>query len=389
MDMEIAIVVVAYNRVGSMSRLLSSLEKASYPAGKNIPLIISVDKSNTDVVERYADDFQWQFGEKIVDKHDVNLGLRPHMLSLGKWFDKYDAIIVLEDDVVVSPCFFPYSMQTVKRYSDNDSIAGISLYSFKVNYQTGTPFEPLKNEHDVFFMNCAMSWGEVWMRNSWLKFYDWYLKNQDFKKSDHLPPAICAWNDKSWLKYHTKYCIEENKYFVFPYVSLTTNYGDAGIHNNGSGNTIYQVVWQNGDKKTFSLPELDSDAIRYDGFFENLALYNIIEYPVQDVCIDLQNGKKNSMKCRYWLTTQLENYKIVKSYGLNYRPIEANILLNNEGSTIFLYDTSIEEKNQVRCTRQSKLYPYHLSNIFLFIREYGYCNTIKDFLSLLKNKLGV
>ena len=71
MDMEIAIVVVAYNRVGSMSRLLYSLEKASYPAGKNIPLIISVDKSNTDVVERYADDFRWQFGEKIVDKLDT------------------------------------------------------------------------------------------------------------------------------------------------------------------------------------------------------------------------------------------------------------------------------------------------------------------------------
>lgn len=57
----IAIVTVAYNRVKSLSRLLNSLLCADID---NAPLIISIDKSNTNEVERYANDFIWPYGEK-------------------------------------------------------------------------------------------------------------------------------------------------------------------------------------------------------------------------------------------------------------------------------------------------------------------------------------
>ena len=196
--MNIAIVTVAYNRVDSLSRLLSLLDGAYYE-DNNVTLIISVDKSKTDVVERFADDYQWKHGEKIVDKHDKNLGLRPHMMSLGKWFDRFDALVILEDDIVVSPNFYNYACQTVAKYSVCPDIAGISLYGFSVNYQMGIPFEPVKDEHDAYFMQCAMSWGEIWMRDSWQKFYDWYLQHQDFSVIPELPQRICSWNQKSWL----------------------------------------------------------------------------------------------------------------------------------------------------------------------------------------------
>lgn len=385
--MEIAIVIVAYNRLKSVSRLLESLQKANYPEGMNIPLIISVDKSDTDIVEKYAEDYSWPFGEKIVDKHSENMGLRPHMLSLGKWFERFDSIIVLEDDVVVSRSFFYYSLQTIEKYYDNDSIAGISLYNFSVNYQTGIPFEPIKNEYDVYLMNCAMSWGEVWMRKSWLKFYNWYLNHKDFPKMKHLPYAICSWNDKSWLKYHTRYCIEENKYFVYPYVALSTNCGDAGVHNDGSSNTVYQVVQQQGNKQRFILPENISDCVIYDGFFENKELYHLMDVPSEDICIDLQGGKKNNIGCRFWLTLERRDYKIVKSYGLNYRPIDANVMLDNEGDSIFLYDTQQRTKNKRQNSYRSKLYPYYLSNMFVFIKRYGYRETIKDIIAFAKQKV--
>ena len=49
----------------------------------------------------YADSYEWKHGNKIVDKHETNLGLRDHMLSLGKWFEFFDAIIVLEGGEIV------------------------------------------------------------------------------------------------------------------------------------------------------------------------------------------------------------------------------------------------------------------------------------------------
>lgn len=381
----IAIVAVAYNRVDSLSRLLNSLDLAYYE--EDVTLIISVDKSNTDIVERFADNYKWKHGEKIVDKHEKNLGLRSHMMSLGKWFDRFYAIVVLEDDIVVSPNFYTYTKQTVEKYHVCPNIAGISLYGFSINYQIGLPFQPVKDEHDVYFMNCAMSWGEVWMRDSWKKFYEWYLSHQDFPMMKHLPRSICLWNQKSWLKYHTRYCIEENKYFVYPYASLSTNFGDAGEHSDGTSNTIYQVPMQCGKKTSFLLPDFDSKAVFYDGFFENIELYNVLGYTPDELCIDLQGEWHNRLNKRYWLTTEVEDYKIVRLFGLNYRPIDLNVLNNNEGNQIFLYDTTVAVKNPNKKNRKSFLYRYHLNNMFYFVRSYGFGYALKDFVEVIKRRL--
>ena len=40
---------------------------------------------------------------------------------------------VLEDDIVVSPGYYQYMKQAVEYYKDNADIAGISLYSHKMN----------------------------------------------------------------------------------------------------------------------------------------------------------------------------------------------------------------------------------------------------------------
>ena len=61
--MKIAIVTVGYNRVDSLSRLLASLNNANY-SNDEVTLVISVDKSNTNIVEEFADSFLWKYGKK-------------------------------------------------------------------------------------------------------------------------------------------------------------------------------------------------------------------------------------------------------------------------------------------------------------------------------------
>lgn len=382
--MEIAVVAVAYNRVDSLSRLISSLERSYYPEDKNVTLIVSIDKSNTDVVEKYAESYHWPYGDKIIDKHEKNLGLREHMLSLGKWFEKFDAIVVLEDDIVVSPNFYTYTCQSVEKYYCSEVIAGISLYSFGVNYQTGQPFVPVKDEHDAYFMNCAMSWGEVWMRDSWKKFYDWYLCHQDFPVTPQLPYTICSWGKKSWLKYHTRYCIEENKFFVHPYASLTTNYGDAGEHSAGS--TIFQVPLQFGKVMNYHLPDVNGHAIHYDGFFENKQLCEILGYSEDDLCIDLQGGNHNKLNKRYWLTLQVTDYYVAQSFGLYYRPIEMNVILKAPGKQVFLYDTQNTAVSKTKVNSDVMLYRYNINSMFFFVRKYGFINLLKDTIIAFKQR---
>lgn len=387
MNRTIALVAVGYNRVDSITRLLNSLNQAYYDEA--IDLIISIDKSETEAVENYADIFTWKHGNKIVDKHDANLGLRNHMMSLSKWFDKYNSIVVLEDDIVVSANFYSYVKQTTAKYIGNQDIAGISLYSFSINYQTYNPFCPCKDEHDVFFMQCAMSWGQVWMREKWMDFYNWYLNNIDFGVSETLlPNTLYSWPKSSWLKYHTRYCIENKKYFVYPYVSYSTNYGDSGTHHK-KPSTLYQVELQMGNPKELILPSNIKSALCYDGFFENLGLHEYLGTTPDNCCIDINGEKNNREGKKYWLTMRKGNYIIKKSYGLNYRPIELNIILNNAGSDIYLYDTDTNSviNNEPQVINHPMVYFYYLPNVLNFIKRYGLKNILAALLDNMKLKL--
>lgn len=379
----IAIVAVTYNRIDSLTRLLQSLEMAYY--GEEEPtLIISVDKSKTNVVEEFSDAYIWPHGEKIVSKHETNLGLRNHMMSLGKWFKEFDTLVVLEDDLVVSPSFYSFTRMASNKYMGSDEVCGISLYSFACNYLKRIPFVPVKNEYDAYFMNCAMSWGEVWMKPQWLDFYEWYLNNQEFSYEPHLPELICKWT-KSWLKYHTRYCIETNKYFLHPYVSFSTNFVEKGEHAGQGGGHLFQTSLQLGNKNHFDLPNDSSEAVCYDGFFENKAIYKELGFTENELCIDIYGTKGNRLKRRYWLTTQKKNLPIIKSFSTTYRPIEMGVLKNVRGNDIFLYDTGNKEQ-QYGMNKNAYLFITSLESAFSIVREYGIKNYIYDALKKIVGK---
>ena len=369
--MEIAIVVAAYNRLESLKRILKSLSSAYYT--RNVPLIISIDKSNSSVVEDFAEYYNWPHGEKIVIKHIKNLGLKEHILSLGNFFDKYDALIVLEDDLIVSPSFYLYATQTASTYSDNSDIAGISLYRFSINHITEKPFIPVKDENDVFFMNYAQSWGQIWLKKQWLEFYKWYQNNKQFEYSEKLPLTICNWPESSWLKYHIKYCIENNKYFVYPYISYSSNCGDAGTHNKRQSALEYQVAMQMGKIGRLTLPQKIEQSVCYDGFFENKSLRAYLPISDRDCCIDISGGKMNRENKRYWLSVCKCNYKIVKSWGILYKPIEMNVMQDVAGNEIYLYDTYVHDKNDAD-SRKVFLQYYYVRNVFVLLRKYGIKN---------------
>lgn len=378
----IAVVVVAYNRLESVSRLLDSLSGAHY--NQNVTLIISIDKSKTDVVEKYADGFEWKHGRKIVVKHETNLGLRKHILSIGNYLNEYDAIVVLEDDLIVSPSFFNYTTATVKKYKDDDRVAGISLYSFSTDLQTGVPFVPDKNEYDAFLFQNAQSWGQVWMKKQWSDFISWYRENsEEFGDQPHLPYSICHWPKNSWLKYHIKYCIECNKFFVYPYVPLTFCTGAAGVHSKETNVRVHNVL-QQGNKINYYLPDFN-DAIKYDGFYERLDFEKYLD--VDDVCFDLYGAKGNRQHKRYWLTTMIEPYKVVRSFGMMYLPIEQNVACNVPGTSIFLYDTTVcstKPNNNIYC-----LLNFHFKTECMlgYMKNRGFCKACFQIIKAIFHKL--
>ena len=372
--MNAAICIVAYNRLQPLKRLLQSLLQAYYQ--ESITLIISVDKSDTTEVEDYAKLFNWPYGAKRVILHEKNLGLRRHVLGIGNFLDEFDAVIVLEDDISVAPNFCNYALCCVKEYNDNDNIAGISLYNFPLNYHNGLPFVSLHSNSDVFLMQNAMSWGQVWMRKQWKDFIDWYkTHSEEFSFEPHLPESICSWGKSSWLKYHTKYCIERNKYFVYPYISLSTNNSEEGVHNSVR-QTLYQTPLLYGEKVEYNL----NATIKYDSFFESELIYEVLGKSKEELCVDFYGLKKNRLKRRYYLTRERLDYKIVAAYSLLNKPYEMNVVNNNKGDELFLYDTLQHEKFK-KWKIKNRI--CHTMNFYEFL----YSLKIKSFFKMIVKKM--
>lgn len=263
------IVIAAYNRPYSLKRLLFSLSNAVfefYPL-----LIVSIDGNGSDEIISMAKEYRWN-GDKKVIIHSENLGLKDHILFCGNLSKEYDHVIILEDDLFVSPYFYDYACESALFYKDEDQIAGISLYQYEYIENTDLPFVPVHNGFDTYCVQMASSWGQMWSKEQWQQFYLWYENHKDWEANDsRLPDDIFKWPDTSWKKYFIKYLVNTNKFLVYPNISLTTNFGDVGTHN-GYDNSLHQVNLLIG-KKVWNFASI-SNAIKYDVNF-NLIGFSI------------------------------------------------------------------------------------------------------------------
>ncbi|MBP2626286.1 MAG: glycosyl transferase family 2 [Firmicutes bacterium] len=340
--MDITIIVVAYNRKESLKRILLSLNNARYDDDR-VRLIISIDKSENDDILQIANDCLWDHGEKIVEMQSEHLGLHRHVIKCGDMSEKYSNIILLEDDLYVSPNFYRYSKSALSFYKLDKQIAGISLYSQKFNESAWLPFEPIKSNGDTFFMQLASSWGQVWCFEQWSDFKKWYFQNISISidESSKLPMNIVMWPETSWKKYFMKYLVEKDKYFVYPYISHTTNFGDKGTHFKDNTDT-FQVALDMTDNPIYKFYVLNESISVYDIFCENINLYKILEIIPEHLTIDIYGIKKINLFKRYILSSQILHYKVVKSFDLALRPQELNIIESLYGEKIFLYDKNEE-----------------------------------------------
>jgi hypothetical protein len=356
------IVVIAFNRRNSLKRLLDSLANAQYPESE-IPLIISIDKApDNQNVLRLAEQFTWEFGNKKVIYQEQNLGLRKHVIQCASLSNEYGSVILLEDDLYVSNQFYNFACRALEFSLEKEQIGGISLYSHQFNVNAQENFSPIEDGFDNWYFQFASSWGQAWTREQWNSFYAWYLKNPELKPNPEVPGNITRWSSKSWLKYFIYYLVEFNKYFLYPKISLTTNFGDSGTHMDSSNK--FQVHLDHSTSRTFTFSCLNSSQAVYDVFFENAKLYEALCLEKRDLCVDLYGSKPiTNLRQRNLLSSKILDFKIERSFGRELKPVDANILKGIPGNEIFLYDIRETQKNPFAYNfKKHMMYQYkHLS----------------------------
>jgi hypothetical protein len=330
---EPTIVVIAYNREHALKRLLKSLSSAQYPSDK-ITLHISIDASDNPKVEVAAKEFEWAHGEKIVDVKSQNLGLIKHVLECGQLTDKYESIIVLEDDLVVAPGFYQYAQYTNEFYSNDEKIAGVSLFTYPVEENNFYPFQAINDGSDVHFIQVASSWGQSWSRGQWSKFKYWLTENLR-KKEALLPQYIIEWGNNSWKKLFINYLIDTDRYFVFPNTSYSTNFEDAGTHASQTG--MFQVPLNLGLSQPILKKWSESNSV-YDVYFElnsNCLKRMNSGLGKYDFTVDIYGNRSLDFSSEYVLTSR-RGLHVEKAFGAQMKPLVQNVVNDILGDDLIL-----------------------------------------------------
>ena len=340
-----AIVVAAYNRAFPLFRLLNSINRAVFNFGA-VTLVISIDQSDSNEVLKLAKNFEWKFGEKKIIQHKEHLGLKAHILACGKLTEQFDSIILLEDDLLVSPYFYEYAKLTLDFYKNEPSIAGVSLYNYEVAESCFFPFRAIDDGSDVYFMQVASSWGQLWTKQQWLGFSAWLNENSELTETTELPDYLYEWGSNSWKKHFIHYLIATNKYFVFPRLSLTTNFEEPGTNATTKG--VFQVTLQFSERK-YNFKNFNESRAKYDAWFEITPeslqqFYSTLKN--YDYTTDLYSSKKTDRLKPEFILTSKQSINPIKSFSSSLFPLETNIIADLKGNSIGLYpiNSKFEDK---------------------------------------------
>lgn len=179
--MELApIVLFAYCRPDHVRRTIEALlqnEEAKYS-----DLIIYSDAAKNEKVlndvERTREYIKTVSGFKTVTivEREKNWGLAKNLIDgISSVINKYERVIVVEDDIVTSPYFLKFMNEALELYKDNEKVASVQGYTYPVK---GTLPE-------TFFVKWQGCWGWATWKRAWNLFnpdsLDLYQMLQDNK----------------------------------------------------------------------------------------------------------------------------------------------------------------------------------------------------------------
>jgi hypothetical protein len=324
--MNIPIVIVAHKRVSALERLLHSLHMLEFEGSQK--MIISIDGGDKQVL-RLAKSFQWKHGEKELLVHEPHLGLKQHMLQCMGLGRNYDGIIVLEDDLWVSPLFPSYLKKILAHTELMHQYSGFAFYH--QHYYPANGVYRYYNDGLCYRSFYPCSSGFMMFASEIDSFMKWQELKQDEDRI--LPSFIRLWSAQSWKKCYATYLLANHKQVLYPPASLITNYGDAGAHHSESSSFFQSPMMSESLLESLSLKQIGA----YDVYMELTAStikQHLPELEAFDFEVDLSGSKDlNDIKTPYLLSSKACT-KSQKSWSDSLKPIESNLLFNTQGKGI-------------------------------------------------------
>ena len=352
--------------------MLKSLEGAEYPVGK-IPLIFKTHEGVAAEVWSFVNNYEWLKGPKHCVKDPEALGLDKNLLSCGDFTEQFEAVIVLEDDTVVSPQFYTYTLTAINQQGSQDRLGQISLYRYHYHPILGIPHHLIDDPFDGFYLQKTSTRGQVFTKQQWSGFKSWLkaLPNTDSR----LPDYIKKYGPSNWEYLHNWYLIHQNLYTLYPKLSLASNQGPMGTHHSNSIDSGFFQVPIRLRQTKYQLPSFEESQLCYDAFFEWLPEKFISSsdgaLSPDQFDMDLYGCKPMECLQKEMMYTVKTSNSPIKQFGDGLKPIEINLITDNKGRDISLAKKeSIVKKTKTDLYRRAKQYFGNNSDVGLwnFIR---------------------
>jgi glycosyltransferase involved in cell wall biosynthesis len=236
------IVVFTYNRPEHTLRTLNAL--LMNPLANESDIIIYSDSARTanqnkavDEVRNYLSELAGFRSIKVIHR-EKNFGLAESIIQgITEVLQQSEKVIVLEDDMVVSPYFLEYMNEALEQFVGDDRVISVHGYVYPVDIELP----------EAFFLHGADCWGWATWRRGWALFnsdgqylLDELVRRHLIQEFDYngaypflnmLKDQIKGEND-SWAIRWLASAFLANKLTLYPGRSLVNNIGNdsSGTH---------------------------------------------------------------------------------------------------------------------------------------------------------------
>jgi hypothetical protein len=242
----VPVVVFAFKRPDHLKALIDSLLGNAEASRTSVRIYCDAPRNQDDAtgvaaVRRYASTIEG-FASVTPVFRESNLGLaRSIVAGVSEMLAEHDRVIVLEDDLILSPYFLRFMNEGLRLYATDDRVASIHGYL----YPAALPMP------QTFFLRGADCWGWATWRRAWQHFnadgsalleklraarltyrFDF---DGTFDFTQMLVDQIAGRNDSWAIRWHAS-CFLADRLTLYPGSSLVHNGGfdSSGRHCNAT-----------------------------------------------------------------------------------------------------------------------------------------------------------
>ena len=230
-QVDLRIVVLVYKRASSLKRLMGSLNYALYDGDKVI-VEVWIDRSKIGVIDdetfQTATNFTFRHGRYFVNCHSAHVGI------FGQWLyawksepNSSEIVLILEDDLTVSPYFYRWLKLVHKKYDGAENINGYTLQGVSIKHSGESGMIDVSKDNTVYLYPVIGTWGFSPNKRNWYKFIEWFSNTFPNDNFHPLVPGnvVTDWyrtflksgqSETMWSIWHIYYAWMCQEYTVYP-----------------------------------------------------------------------------------------------------------------------------------------------------------------------------